>query len=147
MAGNRVRHRSEPCGPMCRGMRQVQVKPESQLVGQGSDQKGEWPHTSMVQLETAVLSLRQGLRTLGAHGQEMWGLLGRLHRPAMSVVTLAVTELFLFGGNLSCRHLCKESPARNFKIGFFHPEISFKNIEFILKYFGWCSCEHMHRHT
>lgn len=39
-------------------MREVQDKPERQLVGQGSDQKGRWPHTSLVQLETAMVSGR-----------------------------------------------------------------------------------------
>lgn len=66
------------------GTRQVQVKPESQPVGQGSDQEGGWPHPSMVQLETAVMSLRQELRTLGAHGQEMGGARGG-YSPARSI--------------------------------------------------------------
>lgn len=44
------------------GMRQVQVKPESQPVGQGTNQKGVWHGTSMAmtQLETAMKSLRRG---------------------------------------------------------------------------------------
>lgn len=67
------------------GTSQVQVKPESQPGGQGSDQKGAWPHTIMVQLETAMMSLRKGLRALGDHGQEVWGPQGRLHRPERSV--------------------------------------------------------------
>lgn len=51
------------------GLRQVLVKPENQAVAQGTDQKCARPDRGMavMQLETAMMSLRQGLGATGAH--------------------------------------------------------------------------------
>lgn len=55
-----------------------EVKAESQPVGQGTNQRGAEPGTgmAMLHLETALMSLRQGLGALGTHGRRFGGSQG-----------------------------------------------------------------------
>lgn len=108
------------------GTRQVQVKPSGQPEDQGTDQKGARPGRgmAMTQLETATMSLRQGLGPWGPMGRRCGGSRGGWAGPARSRGGTSYTycDWILFCLETVCHAdiTGKESPTRNCQSDCFH---------------------------
>lgn len=127
MVGNRVRHSPMITSPWMQGRSRTSQRVTSWIRVVTRRVGGPTP---------AWCSWRQ----LWCHSGRDWGPWGPMGRRCggsrggytgqqclwVAHLTLAVPEHFWFGGSLSCRHLHKERPARNFQIGFFPPEIAFE---------------------
>lgn len=107
MLGNRVRHSPVIASPWGRGRSRSSQEvslgvrvPTRRVHGQAQTQL-------KLKLKPATMSLRQGLGALGPHGQQVWGLQGRLGRASKvygwHVLDLLCLNTFLFGDSWSRR--------------------------------------------
>lgn len=108
---------SNDCKPV--GTKQVQVKPESQAAGQGTDQKGAWAGTgmAMTQLTTATC---HSVRDWGPTGRRCGGSRGDWTGPARSMGGTSYCTWILPCLKTVCHANVARSPTRIFQSDCFH---------------------------